>query len=634
MMNLPGHSPTRRPTVFPATTEKAFAGRAHSEQPASSPRSLVPSSGARSSEIVPKLACQPADEHAAAHAGPESALKIAIGQGNLPGAIRALESGADPERVNAGESGDGMRALLTYARRKNKLYPPIAPSDGESDLDRALRNGPDSDARKQAVRLLNQGRWGKSTRNMWRDAVKNDQRDVQRALLLLEADSDPTFRIFEKRAVEDKGVAQVAKEIPYFSPKRGEPRDFNCKVPFADSDTVIVCSDFVEHRQSAQERDERLKFNDSQFSSAEAIQAHVPSDTQDRFRHLTSHATEAHLLYNRDFGNLLVKQFAAMETAGITVRLILLVSTDHAMSVGLRIKDKDRRPRYVATFFEPGATTSHVRVASDSLRTFETLSAKNFVAGDHQYKHYFSDPYHRATALDSAQADHRVCLMFVRPQTREDHGTPERQQDASKNRTLASCLADKEIKPTAFWHILAEGFAGDIRRLKNEFACRPKKDLLELLTARDDKGIPGLYMTLQDGHADAIEAFGELLDLLPPEARAEVVAARNNGIPGFHTTLQKGLVDAIKAFGELVKRVPIERRSELVAAKDADMLPGLYWLLENGDVDAIKAFGNLLPLIPSQHRAGFDELSANVWIAQVLREASAEVREAFENLHL
>lgn len=391
-----------------------------------------------------------------ASAAVESALELAVRHGDLPSAIQALERGADPEKIVGSKANDTMRALLTYARHMNKLYPPNVASETLTKLDRALRDGLDNSSRgfwrtsprKKAENLMHRIRRGRDLPSMWRDATKNDQRDVQRAILLLEADKDPSFRVLQESAVADEAVAQTMKEIPYFSPKRGIPRDFNDKIFFINPPNKrILCRHFVEHRQSIQERNEKLKFDDSHFANERAIRIRISYQAEERYRLLCARAVETHLFNNRDFGKLLVDQFTTMEAGGRSERLMALASTGHAMSVGVRIKDKDGKRQYVVTFFDPNATTSHVRVTSGSLRTFETMALKKFITGNDAYRCHYPEI-------------NGISIMFVRATTQEVQVTSNSGQGTAENRMLTSCIKDEDVDATALWHVMARGFAG------------------------------------------------------------------------------------------------------------------------------------------------------------------------------
>ena len=527
----------------------------------------------------------------------ESALDLAVQYNDTQLTKQALQCGADPEKipVNTRPTND-MRALLTYVRRLNKLYPPGASSDTGTALDRALRTAwLDDTAKAEATSLLQQKIADMAIPEAWQYAVEHKQLDMQRAILLLSADMSRDFRSLQNAQVTDKGVAEVMKEIPYFSPKREWQKNFNGIVDFPGTSARIFCRHFVEQRQEVQQQHPQGKFDDTHFASPEAIANHVSYTTEAKYDYLRNHATEVYLRHNDDFGLALAQQLTSLAAKGKLPqsKFILLASTDHAMGVRLTVKEEedDDKPRYVAEFFDPNFTTSHVRVASASLRTFETLTLENFIALPKAYQAYYP-------------TDENFSIMFVRPSPQTEQAgiettQGEPAQGAAENRMLTSSLKEEDINAVALYHMLADGFSADLRLLKNKV-----KITKELLAAKIADGYPGLYLALQNGHTDAIRAFGELLEQLPPEERAELLAAkRADGISGLLVAFKERNFETIKAYSELLEKIPPEKRSELVAAKNADGNPVLCTALQRGYVDAIDAFGELLKQVPPEERA-------------------------------
>jgi hypothetical protein len=347
----------------------------------------------------------------------------------------------------------------------------------------------------------------------------------------------------------------------------------------------------VEHRHAKLEQSDRRKFDYVQYDNVQNIAAHVPYATEAKFDHLKAHAAEAHLFHNHDFGKVLVGQFGEMQRKKEAIRLLLLTSSNHAMSVELKVKDKDGKPHYVAALFDPNATTSHIRFASDELRTLEGLTLKGVIKAESTYKRYYPN-------------SDEISIMFVRPltptQMQAEQARENRVAGAVKNRTLTSCVEGEQLSGTALFFMLENGFSGDIRRLTKEIAKRLQTEQLQLLKAERGDGVSGLHVALQYGHADAIVAFGQLLKELkvPLEDCVKLLAATraDNGIPGLHMALQYGHGDAIVAFGQVLKelKVPLKDCIKLLAATRADGYPGLSMALQDGHADAIEAFGRIL----------------------------------------
>jgi len=506
----------------------------------------------------------------------DAALKHAVRANDIDTARQALLCGAEPEGIAThAVADDKMRVLLTYARRKNKLYPSNGPHGTETALDRALRNGLVERDRQTAEALLSHAIGNKpdneKIREAWRDAVKGKQADIQRAILLLGyADQDRGFRVLQEDAVTDPGVAAVMKEIPYFSPKRGWPRNFNLDATFPGTNEEIACRHLVEHRQAKLEQSDRRKFDYVQYDNVQNIAAHVPYATEAKYQHLTAQAAETHLFHNHDFGKVLVGQFGEMQRKKETTRLLILESSNHAMSVELKTKEKDGKPHYVAALFDPNDTTRHIRFASDDVRTLAGLTLKDFLESESTYKLYYPN-------------SDEVSIMFVRPpasvQAQAEPVGEDREVGAVKNRRLTSCIEDEQLNGTALYYMLENGFSGDIRRLKNELVKRPEKERLRWLEAKNADGDPGLYMALQDGHADVITAFCQVLKELQLSSKelVELLASKDdNRVSGIYAALQYWILknrqlEAEKQYMEIVRKISPKLNDKQRAVLQAEL---------------------------------------------------------------
>jgi ankyrin repeat protein len=88
--------------------------------------------------------------------------------------------------------------------------------------------------------------------------------------------------------------------------------------------------------------------------------------------------------------------------------------------------------------------------------------------------------------------------------------------------------------------------------LNSELALEYK---MEILTAKDQDGTPGLFMALQNGHTDTVKTFVEqvLNSELALEYKMEILAVKNqDGTPGLLFALKNGHTDTVKTFVEAV----------------------------------------------------------------------------------
>jgi hypothetical protein len=517
------------------------------------------------------------------------ALQLAIQNDDVYLANQALRRGGIPERENVGKSSDRMRGVLTNFRRTKALYPPGAGQNNLSALDKALREG-DLEAASQKLdwRMHNMG-----GRKMWSVAVERDKPDLQRAVLLLgKADHDRRFRLSEVpgSTVNDPAVRRIMKEIPQYSPTRGEPRNFNGTV-----DEDIHCVVFVEDLQATRAGDPTLKFDYGNYKDPETIAARFqafPENLSERANNLMLHAPEVHLIDNRRLSSFLAAQLEAMEKNGEPARQILWSTSNHTMDLGLRIKNKGGNKLYVIKHFDPNRTTSHVRVALDSLEAVEALTLNQIIDGDRLIKLYWPEPK-------------GLSLMTIRPPEDEIQAYALRPAGAVAGRTLSSLPAPEEVDGTAIWHMLSEGFSGNLRRLKDALASLPSAELSTLLgTPAGAELTPGLFFALQNENADVIRVFGEYLALVPENLRADLLACkRPDGVPGLAIALVLGNASAIEAFAECLPLVPENLRSDIVACKDGKGMPGLRHALVSGQKKSVLAYGKLLKAIPPLQRA-------------------------------
>jgi hypothetical protein len=171
-------------------------------------------------------------------------------------------------------------------------------------------------------------------------------------------------------------------------------------------------------------------------------------------------------------------------------------------------------------------------------------------------------------------------------------------QPVSHNgRKLSSC--DVDLDATIVHHLMRSGFSETLKEICKEIQKLSHSEKLEILAAKNSIGISGLYMALQDGHANTIKAYGELLKasgISGAELLDLLAAKRSNGTPGLYMALQNGSADTIKAYGELLKASGISGAEllDLLAAKRSDGTPGLDMALKKGHNFALLEYCKLI----------------------------------------
>jgi len=162
------------------------------------------------------------------------------------------------------------------------------------------------------------------------------------------------------------------------------------------------------------------------------------------------------------------------------------------------------------------------------------------------------------------------------------------------------------IDATVMWHLIREGFTGNLRKLHDYFSSLPEDKRIELLSCKHEDGTPALFMNMQDGKTESVKAFGELLKLaepIPQDKLFTLIAAKDvENTPALFRSMQGGKTESVKAFGELLKlfdSVPQDQLFMLIAAKDAENTPALSISMENRHAETVKAWGELLKLFES-----------------------------------
>lgn len=179
---------------------------------------------------------------------------------------------------------------------------------------------------------------------------------------------------------------------------------------------------------------------------------------------------------------------------------------------------------------------------------------------------------------------------------------------------LALALAGKFVKgdiasqTSSLATALATGNIHELTAAASKLAKLQQQEPFNWTRSQVEELSRGLHRALQDGHADAIKAFGDLLasfkdKLTPKGLRDLLLATRSDGVTGLCMAMQDGHANAVKAFGDLlasfkVKLTPKDLR-DLLLAKGGNYASGLKTAIQNGHADVIRAYAELIIAIQS-----------------------------------
>ncbi len=290
-----------------------------------------------------------------------------------------------------------------------------------------------------------------------------------------------------------------------------------------------------------------------------------------------------------DWGQVLTDNFGAMSRQspkdGAVCRTLYLMTPNHVMAVGLKIKDEADARRYVVQFYDPNRTVAHQRSAITATldqpgvpAEIRTLKPRDFLSEGLQKDYLLIDAENRSIPAIFAGEK-------VEPGVSRFAGDLPVLQEQVMRAMLVYNLPDQ------------------LRAYTDQLKLADNPTRLKILTGKDYAGNPGLFIALQRGHTEVVEALGDILKACqPPLSPAQLMvllsAQSPYGTPGLSRALQQGYAETVEAFGRLLNTceppLSSEQLMDLLSAKDNDGYPGLYDALHNGHDKTVEAFTELL----------------------------------------
>ncbi|EEI2477810.1 ShET2/EspL2 family type III secretion system effector toxin, partial [Salmonella enterica] len=265
-------------------------------------------------------------------------------------------------------------------------------------------------------------------------------------------------------------------------------------------------------------------------------------------------------------------------------------TANHSLVLGLKIKNKPNGDMCVIYLYDPNHTATHQRVEYSIINQNKIKKLK---AND-----FFDEKHKKSYGLVSDGVS-----IFI---------------DRHKPMSISSIIRylNNLFHPKVIHHAMSMGLTEIILKVAEDMQIlKLMGDEMEsLLAARNNDGYYGLAIALQNGHADTIQAYGELIKKaeLNPDKIADILQAKvkiklkeelkEAYVFGLSLALQNGHAHAIRVYGELLNANSAvfdhDKLVELLAAHSVDgaghRLPALYLALQHGYADAVLAYGELL----------------------------------------
>ncbi len=400
------------------------------------------------------------------------------------------------------------------------------------------------------------------------------------------------------------------KSKPYISElKSREEKNLNGEVNFKDNvDKLIMCRHLSSQYILDSLSDEDTgKVDLDKFSSKDIIANRITSNVEELYEQLQLQAKEIYFIPNNEFGICLSKIFKSMERKSENTQSILLESFNHAMAVRLRIKENENNntKRYVISVYDPNMTNVTVRCEVDDLVKVRDFQVKDFI--NH---HLFGNFYKSYYPTESSE----ISTLYICKKPANE-SVPE---CTGKKITFYDWIA-LPASSINLYTFLIEGFSQEIKNLKNQLEIIYKKNpekLMEILTAKSPDGIMGFEQALLNDHADAINAFGELLQLVPENKRSELlVNNKKTKYTLFDIVCSREKNKTTMAFKNIVSLISKNERYKLIESKVNILDTVINSLITKKDSSHLNEIFELISLAPEEHVIN---LLSNIDITQSL----------------
>ncbi|WP_092411530.1 ShET2/EspL2 family type III secretion system effector toxin [Candidatus Ichthyocystis sparus] len=391
------------------------------------------------------------------------------------------------------------------------------------------------------------------------------------------------------------------KNLPYISKKNVETLlNLNCEIE-VDGE-VIRCSHLVSlftlNSINCYRSNTKMKISEL-FSDAESIKRAVPANFKEIHKNIIENSCGRHIIACDKFGKFL-HEIASTIAPG-EQRFFILQSCNHAMCFKImhKIKEIEGVPvgRWVIHFFDPNKT--NVVSRSEVLNCEEFLdssifSLRMFMTKD-SYRDYFenveSEPIENECAVYEYSDIRNASLYFSTLETLSQDG-------------ISGCM---------IYHMMSNNISSlDIRGVveSRSFSTLNSDVRREIFFARSSIGVSALQLAMEQGKHNSIRLYDNFLEELYCDEQVNllpnIVQTKSpKGVPALFMAMQDGHIECINSFSLLINRlmnirhrVPIENFSEMLfdilVADFKDGSSALSMALSRNNAGSVLAFGNLL----------------------------------------
>ncbi|WP_092402328.1 ShET2/EspL2 family type III secretion system effector toxin [Candidatus Ichthyocystis sparus] len=395
------------------------------------------------------------------------------------------------------------------------------------------------------------------------------------------------------------------KDLPYISNKKvGDILNLNGKVE-VDRE-IINCSHLVSlftlNSIDSYRSSKKVKINEL-FYDEDSIRRAVPGNFREIYKNIIKNSCARHVIACDKFGNFL-HEIASTTHSG-EQRFFILQSCSHAMSFKVMHKPKKiegvSTDRWVVHFFDPNKT--NVVSRSEVLNCNEFLDLSKFslrmFIKKCSYKDYFGGP----KSLGPVENE---CAIYEYSDIRE----------ASLDFSTLETLSQDNISGCMIYHMMSNNISSlDIRGVVKyrSFLTLSANARKEIFFAKSSLGVSALQLVMEQNYFNSMISYDDFLKELSYDEELsllpDIIHTKSpKGVPALFMAMQDGNIECINNFALLIKRLinirhrlSVEKFSEILfnvlLSKRESGCSALSIAISKNNAEAILAFGNFFDSI-------------------------------------
>ncbi|MGO1076983.1 ShET2/EspL2 family type III secretion system effector toxin [Inquilinus sp. CA228] len=344
------------------------------------------------------------------------------------------------------------------------------------------------------------------------------------------------------------------RDLPPYVPRRapryvpsGRPRvNFNGQVQ--DGENPIVCRHFAyAYFESPDKADflEKMQEDIDIWANFDGRTEEIEKDTNDLAN--STPETAKHIVDSENFGFFIGDIAKQMRTTGVGSSNILLTTSLHQMAVNISMDAGD--PEIHVKIYDPNITTDDNEFVFYSADDMQDIVFTDLVQGGEQY--FGRDDRSMMAMCKNIELEAPSALTYI------DTGD----RPAPSQAFVMTCA-------------LTSGLPSVVRALGQTWAGHEKAVLdLGLLLALNRNGHPALEFAAQNGQAEAMKAWAEILRNLEltKDERLNLVRHKNaNEVSAFFVAMEHGDENSVRAMGEIWEMLGFHRDDIVAMMNETD----------------------------------------------------------------